>query len=150
MADGKRMRTVKLTVRTTQTKIYGDGAGQEPYSPPAPETADDPFGGQPEFPEDIEDAVIRKIEEAEREGLFTRPRYSPGYGDLPLGLQREISRILNMPKEIGVSLTEALLMTPSKSVTALVGVSDKPGECRSRGCEDCSASGNCPYRAAET
>jgi hypothetical protein len=55
-----------------------------------------------------------------------------------------------MPKEIGVSLTGALLMTPSKSVTALVGVSDKPGECRSRGCADCSASGNCPYRAAET
>ena len=60
------MRTVKLTVRTTQTKIYGDGAGQEPYSPPAPETADDPFGGLPEFPEDIEDAVIRTIEEAAR------------------------------------------------------------------------------------
>ena len=69
MADGKRMRTVKLTVRTTQTKIYGDGAGQEPYSPPVPDVTDDPFGGLPEFPEDIEDAVIRKIEEAEREGL---------------------------------------------------------------------------------
>ena len=97
------------------------------------------------------DSVNERIRlEAEREGLFTRPRYSPGYGDLPLGLQREISRILNMPKEIGVSLTGALLMTPSKSVTALVGVSDKPGECRSRGCADCSASGNCPYRAAKT
>jgi len=85
--------------------------------------------------------------EAAKDGLFTRPRYSPGYGDLPLELQRDISRILNMPKEIGVSLTQTLLMTPSKSVTALIGVSDKPGACRSKGCEECEAAQNCQYRA---
>lgn len=85
--------------------------------------------------------------EAERDGLYTRPRFSPGYGDLPLDLQKDISRILNMPKEIGVSLTQTLLMTPSKSVTALIGLSEKPGICRKRGCEDCEASENCPYRA---
>ena len=85
--------------------------------------------------------------EAERGGLCTRPRYSPGYGDLPLDLQKDISRILNMPKEIGVSLTDTLLMTPSKSVTALIGVSDRPGESGGRGCGSCKASANCPYRA---
>ena len=85
--------------------------------------------------------------EADRDGLYTRPRFSPGYGDLPLDLQKDISRILNMPKEIGVSLTQTLLMTPSKSVTALIGLSEKPGICRKRGCEDCEASENCPYRA---
>ena len=85
--------------------------------------------------------------EAEKDGLYLRPRYSPGYGDLPLEMQRDISRILNMPKEIGVSLTQSLLMTPSKSVTALIGVSKEPGECRSKGCEECEAADNCMYRA---
>lgn len=85
--------------------------------------------------------------EAARDGLYTRPRFSPGYGDLPLSVQKQISGLLNMPKEIGVSLTESLLMTPSKSVTALIGVSDKPGACRSKGCEECEAAQNCQYRA---
>jgi hypothetical protein len=85
--------------------------------------------------------------EAERNGLYTRPRYSPGYGDLPLTMQTDISRILNMPKEIGVSLTDSLLMTPSKSVTALIGVSQIAGDCRRSGCAECSASSTCIYRA---
>ena len=85
--------------------------------------------------------------EAEKEGLYTRPRYSPGYGDLPLEMQKDISRLLNMPKEIGVSLTQSLLMTPSKSVTALIGVSEEPGECRRKGCEECEAADNCTFRA---
>ena len=88
---------------------------------------------------------IRK--EAEIEGLYTRPRFSPGYGDLPLTLQRDISRILNMPKEIGVSLTDTLLMTPSKSVTALIGVAKTPADCHKSGCAACSAASTCPYRA---
>lgn len=97
------------------------------------------------------DQVNERIRlEAEKEGLYTRPRYSPGYGDLPLALQRDISRILNMPKEIGVSLTDTLLMTPSKSVTALIGLSEKPGKCYRNGCTECEASADCPYRAAES
>ena len=87
--------------------------------------------------------------EAGQDGLYTRPRFSPGYGDLPLSLQREISRILNMPKEIGVSLTDTMLMTPSKSVTALIGVSSIPAGhkkgFRKTGCADCPASADCAY-----
>jgi cobalamin-dependent methionine synthase I len=94
------------------------------------------------------DQVNERIRlEAERNGLYTRPRYSPGYGDLPLTMQTDISRILNMPKEIGVSLTDSLLMTPSKSVTALIGVSQIAGDCRRSGCAECSASSTCIYRA---
>lgn len=92
---------------------------------------------------DLVNERIRK--EAERDGLYTRPRYSPGYGDLPLTLQKEISRILNMPKEIGVSLTDTLLMTPSKSVTALIGVSDHPGNCIIKRCAECASSVDCMY-----
>ena len=56
------------------------------------------------------------------EGCRTRPRFSPGYGDLPLTMQTDLFTALNVTKHIGVTLTEALLMVPSKSVTAIVGI----------------------------
>ena len=51
-----------------------------------------------------------------------RPRFSPGYGDLSLELQRDIFSALDCPGKIGVTLGEKLFMTPSKSVTAIVGI----------------------------
>ena len=58
---------------------------------------------------------------AEKTGRLLRPRFSPGYGDLALELQREIFACL-VPSKIGVSLSENLFMTPSKSVTAIIGI----------------------------
>lgn len=51
-----------------------------------------------------------------------RPRFSPGYGDLPLEAQRDIFAVLDCAKQIGLSLNDSLLMSPSKSVTAIMGV----------------------------
>ena len=91
----------------------------------------------------------RILREAERDGLYPgRARFSPGYGDLPLSLQREISDLLQMPKEIGVSLTESLLMTPSKSVTAIVGVGrEHAGQPEGPACARCDRRETCDYRA---
>ena len=50
-----------------------------------------------------------------------RPRFSPGYGDLSLEIQKEIFDCLTPPK-IGVSLSDNLFMTPSKTVTAIIGI----------------------------
>ena len=50
------------------------------------------------------------------------PRYSPGYGNFPLEGQRELLALLDAPRSVGVSLTDSLLMVPSKSVSAVVGV----------------------------
>ena len=52
----------------------------------------------------------------------TKPRFSPGYGDLPLSLQTAIFAALDCPRKLGVTLSDSLLMTPTKSVTALVGL----------------------------
>lgn len=49
-------------------------------------------------------------------------RYSPGYGDFPLEKQRTLLAILDASRTVGVSLTNTLLMVPSKSVSAIVGV----------------------------
>ena len=59
---------------------------------------------------------------ASQNGEVLRNRYSPGYGDLPLEMQKNIFVALDCSKNIGLSLNESLLMSPSKSVTAIIGV----------------------------
>lgn len=65
--------------------------------------------------------------EYSEKGCSLRPRFSAGYGDLPLELQRDIFRVLDCEKRVGVALNESLLMSPSKSVTAIIGV-ERTGE----------------------
>jgi len=55
----------------------------------------------------------------------TMPRFSPGYGDLPLDTQKDIFAVLFPEKQIGLTLTDSMLMLPSKSVTAIVGLTNK-------------------------
>lgn len=62
-------------------------------------------------------------EEIKREkGYLLTTRFSPGYGDLPLEMQRDVFEALGCYKNIGVSLNESLLMSPSKTVTAILGI----------------------------
>lgn len=65
------------------------------------------------------DAVCERL--AEEYGRL-RPRFSAGYGDLPLSLQREIFAYMECHKHIGLTVNESLLMSPAKSVTAIIGV----------------------------
>lgn len=51
-----------------------------------------------------------------------KPRFSAGYGDLPLETQKVIFASLNCAKHIGLTLNDSLLMSPTKSVTAFVGI----------------------------
>lgn len=60
------------------------------------------------------------------EGESLTPRYSPGYGNFPLDAQRTMLDLLDTPRRIGVSLTGTMLMVPSKSVSAVIGV--KPSQ----------------------
>ena len=55
-------------------------------------------------------------------GYVTTPRFSAGYGDLPLQSQKIILSVLESYKKIGVGLNESFLMSPSKSVTAFFGI----------------------------
>ncbi|MDE7265462.1 MAG: Vitamin B12 dependent methionine synthase activation subunit, partial [Clostridia bacterium] len=52
----------------------------------------------------------------------TKPRFSCGYGDLPIELQKDIFVALNVTKNLGITLSENCFMTPTKSVTAIVGI----------------------------
>ncbi len=53
-----------------------------------------------------------------------RPRFSPGYGDLPLETQKYVFAVLDCERKIGITLNDSLLMSPSKSVTAFIGLND--------------------------
>ena len=59
---------------------------------------------------------------AREEGVILAPRFSAGYGDLSIETQKDIFTLLDPPKRIGLSLTDSLLMSPTKSVTAFVGI----------------------------
>ncbi|MBR3837952.1 MAG: hypothetical protein IKJ74_07435 [Clostridia bacterium] len=52
-------------------------------------------------------------------------RISPGYGKLPLSLQKEIFDLLDCQRQIGLTLGSSLLMCPTKSVTAFVGLKER-------------------------
>ncbi len=60
-----------------------------------------------------------------KEGLFLKPRVSAGYGDIPLQLQAQLFELLDCPRQIGLTLNQSMLMSPSKSVTAIVGITEK-------------------------
>ena len=55
------------------------------------------------------------------QGFNLRPRFSPGYGDLPIEYQKTVFELLS-PSRIGITLNDSYFMTPSKSVTAIIGV----------------------------
>lgn len=74
-----------------------------------------------------------------------RPRFSPGYGDLPLEMQREIFTMLDCPRKIGLTLNESLLMSPTKSVTAIVGITDQDSDCNTNKCSTCEKT-DCTFK----
>lgn len=78
------------------------------------------------------------IKENEKRNLFIRPRFSPGYGDFSIEHQKDIISLLDCPRKIGLTLTDSLMLVPSKSVTAVMGVSPISQKCHIKGCEECN------------
>ena len=80
-----------------------------------------------------------------KDGWYLRPRFSPGYGDFSLEYQKLFCEVLQAEKTVGITLTDSLLMVPSKSVTAVIGAAREKRECEPEGCEACPDTG-CPFR----
>ncbi|MDO4291432.1 MAG: vitamin B12 dependent methionine synthase [Eggerthellaceae bacterium] len=64
---------------------------------------------------------------AER-GLTAGARFSPGYGDLPLDVQRALLDALDATRALGVTVTPGNLLVPSKSITAVAGLFAEGGK----------------------
>ena len=59
-------------------------------------------------------------------GKESKPRYSPGYGDVPLTIQKDILTLLDAQRKLGITLSDTCFMTPTKSVTAFIGLKGEP------------------------
>ena len=82
----------------------------------------------------------------ELQGKYTTWRFSPGYGDLPLDLQEDILSLLDAQRKIGLTVTDSSILIPTKSVTAIMGVSDNPLPKKRQGCAYCNMRDRCQFR----
>ena len=72
------------------------------------------------------DEISKSISElAEASGCSAAKRFSAGYGDLAIEFQRELFSLLKPEKYIGLTLNSSLIMSPSKSVSAIIGIKRK-------------------------
>jgi len=92
----------------------------------------------------------------ELNGFFKVTRFSPGYGDFDITYQKDILKLLDTSR-IGLSLTDGLMLIPSKSITAVIGFSQEQNQaplkcsaserCAPKRCTSC-ADTNCVFREA--
>ena len=95
-----------------------------------------------EYCDEMQGEIAQQLAE---EKLYLRPRFSPGYGDFSILHQKEILDMLDAPKRIGLTMTDAYMLAPTKSVTAVIGVSKTKEPCHQKGCEECTKV-DCLYR----
>lgn len=89
--------------------------------------------------------LVCQIIKSENENLFLTERYGIGYGDLPLYHQQELLTLLNAPKRLGLMATEEGILTPRKSVTAIIGLSRQERAGGYTSCDSCLLRGDCNY-----
>lgn len=90
-----------------------------------------------------------KLEEQVKEKIgskFLTDRFSPGYGDLPLSMQPLLCKVLQTDKKLGLTVSKTHIMSPKKSITAILGIADTPQPMRIKGCAYCNLRQNCQYR----
>lgn len=88
--------------------------------------------------------MIKK--EAAVKGKTITSRFSPGYGDLSLDIQRNFISVLEADRTIGLTASANNILIPGKSVTAIVGLTDKIDETENTGCINCSKYPECQFR----
>lgn len=82
--------------------------------------------------------------EARRRGLYTAFRFSPGYGDWSITVQRDIVR-LSEGDTIGIRVTDSSMLLPRKSVTAVIPLRAYKAESPAHSCSTCTQA-NCLSR----
>ena len=68
------------------------------------------------------EAAMDYAEEIIKNGRICSARFSPGYGDLPLEVQKNVIDYIGAEKLLNIRLGESLIMTPTKSITAIMGI----------------------------
>ncbi|MGN0984665.1 MAG: methionine synthase [Gemmiger sp.] len=89
--------------------------------------------------------IVRRTEYLQRKRYLTT-RYAPGYGDCPLALNDEICLAVDTVRGCGLTVTPQHLLAPRKSMTAVLGVADRPVTGARAGCGHCLLRETCAYR----
>lgn len=73
----------------------------------------------------VEDACDACCESIENElGVKLTPRFSPGYGDLPMNIQPALLTLTNARRDLGLTVGTGCMLSPIKSVTAIAGIKE--------------------------
>ncbi len=89
---------------------------------------------------------VRK--EAANHGYNITSRFSPGYGDLPISLQKPIAQVLRTYPRMGLTVNDSSIMLPRKSVTAIIGWQKEKADADVIKCKGCNKQ-NCSFRRAK-
>ena len=70
-------------------------------------------------------------------------RFCPGYGNVPLELNKNLANALNCSKHIGLTVQESNILLPQKSMIGLIGLGDNRKE---KTCQNCLHIKDCNFR----
>ncbi|MDU1320168.1 MAG: methionine synthase [Clostridium botulinum] len=84
--------------------------------------------------------------EAAEDELNINWRYSPGYGDLDISIQRNLLKSLDAEKIIGLTVSSHNILIPRKSVTAIIGIIPKEVIVKKKSCNQCNKFDSCKFR----
>lgn len=94
--------------------------------------------------DNLQETISKGILKGEEKFTF---RYSPGYGDLALNIQKEIISILDCERRIGLKVSSEMVLFPRKSVTAIIGITNKD-QSKDK-CKVCNNFERCSYRKGD-
>jgi hypothetical protein len=83
------------------------------------------------------------------QNMYLTNRYSPGYGNLPLSFQTKLLSSLDAERKIGLNMTSNFLLTPTKSVTAIIGISKSQQKIKRISCNICKMRQVCHFRRSK-
>ncbi|NBG88435.1 homocysteine S-methyltransferase family protein [Isachenkonia alkalipeptolytica] len=90
---------------------------------------------------------LRQELQKEWEGVFNS--FSPGYGDCPLSLHKEILELLDSENHLGIHITKHHLLIPRKTITGVIPLSNSIGMENNGKCDDCSLGEHCTFHHNE-
>lgn len=70
-------------------------------------------------------------------------RFCPGYGNVPIELNKELGKVIDCYRKIGLTVQESHILLPQKSMIGLIGLGDNN---QKKSCKNCLNIKNCDFR----
>ena len=70
-------------------------------------------------------------------------RFCPGYGHVPIELNKSLARVIDCQKKIGLTVQDSHILLPQKSMIGLIGLGDNQ---KVKSCKNCLHIKDCSFR----